>query len=98
MSGHTPGPWLGGCGPDGKPLIFQNALWEGIESVPEWKANARLMDAAPDLLVAAKRTVAAFEDANTIRGKDDDYIYDTLGSMQAAAYFAARDALDKVRL
>jgi hypothetical protein len=69
-----------------------------LRSEAETEANAKLIAAAPELLYAAKATVAAFEDSHDVLGRDNDWIYDELGSMQATAYFAARAAIAKAQM
>ena len=59
MNSHTPGPWKNGRSPDGKSVIFQVAPQPAIEFYvepvnEEWRANMRLLDAAPDMLNALK--------------------------------------------
>jgi hypothetical protein len=59
-------------------------------------ANARLIAAAPDLLESARKTEAALaEHFNLPDDFDDDYAYDEMGSVLAAAYFSARDVIAK---
>ena len=52
---HTMGPWKNGLDRDGKPIIFQHAsqFTPPDEICPEFIANLRLLDAAPDLLALA---------------------------------------------
>lgn len=63
---HTPGPWsVGKCGgniyaADGKTIVcyvYENTELRGAEA----EANARLIAAAPELLVALKALVKAVE-------------------------------------
>jgi hypothetical protein len=60
MSKHTPGPWRADqrCieGPDGNIALLNLARGEGVT-----RANARLIAAAPDLLVMLQGFVAAME-------------------------------------
>lgn len=69
MSGHTPGPWiwadgykgLFGAGPNNEVICY--ATYEGMwipEYVPEAKANAKLIAAAPDLFAVAQEVMDAF--------------------------------------
>ena len=62
----------------------------------EARANAQLIAAAPDLKAAAHETISALHEEYPIFAEsDDDYIYDTLGSSLAVAYFSARAAIAK---
>lgn len=66
------------------------------KEVAEAKANANLIAAAPDLLDAANKTVDGLAEEYLITAEcDDDWIYDTLGSVLAGAYFSARAAIAK---
>ena len=57
-------------------------------------ANARLIVAAPDLLEAAKNTVSGLAEEYLIAAdRDDEWIYDTLGSVVSGIYFSARAAI-----
>lgn len=106
---HTPAPWAIVPQTNGTSLIAREYATgkqmnpKGLrlvaftmtrgDSLAEDEANARLISAAPDLLAAAHETVSAIEDEHRIHGRDDDYIYDTLGSGLSAAYFSARAAI-----
>lgn len=74
---HTPGPWEWDCGlvpPDG-PGRYADIYKDGgdliiaqfNDLIPEGKANARLIAAAPDLLEACEALCAAFGDPLTRR-------------------------------
>ena len=68
MSKHTPGPWAH-INPDGytvrHPQVYSdtgpvcNATWLGDGRINELRANARLIAAAPEMLVALQEIVAA---------------------------------------
>ena len=102
-SGHTPGPWFisRSCmgvhkyveARIGGGMIQEVACCGPTEKHEQSDANARLIAAAPDLLEASRLFVKAV-DAD-YPSQSDDCIYDSLGSVYAAAYFAARQALSK---
>lgn len=50
---------------------------------------------SPELLNAAIETMQAMSAAFGLGGRDDDYIYDELGSDLAGCYFALRAAIAK---
>lgn len=60
---HTPGPWMAKRAPDGPIDIFDSrgrdvvTLYGGGVESESKEANARLIAAAPDMLVALKRLV-----------------------------------------
>lgn len=104
MSAHTPGPWSGrpshdpvllqGCEEAGLSIAF--ACGGGDPRRAEFIANARLIAAAPELLEAATRIMAAMRSVFTFSDMaDDEWIYDELGSDLAGAYFDARAAIAK---
>lgn len=59
MSAHTPGPWRCAGGMDMGYAVVEDATHTQITGVLDINANARLIAAAPDLLAAAERGVAA---------------------------------------
>lgn len=102
---HTPGPWRV-VGPyiacDAERVVAKfcdnndsGPVWVGTPA--EWAvaANGKLLAAAPDLLAACRLMVSATASDWKLEGKDDEYIYDTIGSSAAAGYFAARAAIAK---
>lgn len=73
MSKHTPGPWTFGhwgndfwIGPDKSGLTGKVAkvFWGMGEAVAEGRAHARLIAAAPDMLLALKAVVASVDKNN----------------------------------
>ena len=82
MSEHTPGPWMvvdahnmtqisavsqsSSASGDGRKGIAD--LFDSRDGIPEWRANARLIAAAPDMLAELKRLidVVGDEDASCI--------------------------------
>ena len=65
MSEHTPGPWkvidacnltqvAAGSRDDGTVKGIAD-LFDSNDGIPEWRSNARLIAAAPDLLAALKQ-------------------------------------------
>lgn len=84
------------CGWDEMRPIIQGERLHPSEALARLIAErdeARL--ARDEARIAAAATVKAF--ADQVRDRDDDYIYDTLGSMQSDAYFKARAVIDKAR-
>ncbi len=74
---HTPGPWMApDPSEDSQGCIFTEATLLTIATVatyrPEWKANARLIAAAPELLSALKRYVENDTGATDIDGLNKD--------------------------
>ena len=74
MAGHTPGPWLQAKtqprhvivdGPDGRPkkLIAGVASESAVFTDAEWRANARLIAAAPELLSVLELVASCPEEA-----------------------------------
>jgi hypothetical protein len=108
MSGHTPGPWA--LNTDG-PFAYLNGNpnaacpWFKFASVVvrvndepclEGEANARLIAAAPDSHEANRMFVRAVYVAHNIPSDaSDEFIYDTIGTAMADAFFAARAAIAK---
>lgn len=76
MSKHTPGPWeLGASGrvftrEDG--LLTDICQVHGQDVERRWIPNAKLISAAPDLLEACRKMMAAWESAIDI--EEDDAI------------------------
>ena len=64
MSAHTPGPWGHGVNPRhilaGDDEVAR-AIALGTHRLEEAKANAALIAAAPDLLAACEKALAAFD-------------------------------------
>lgn len=104
MSEHTKGPWAAQDGLSaGREVIAigaTNKLKRRVASCggPDRDANALLIAAAPDLLEAARSTLNAIDDEGKLTGRDDEYIYDCLGSAMSGAYFSARAAIAKATL
>jgi hypothetical protein len=70
MTQHTPGPWYVGLRED-QTIFTQNLRVASVECPrKEWKANARLIAAAPDMLAALQAIAASSteEDAETALG------------------------------
>ena len=70
MTQHTPGPWYVGLRED-QTIFTQNLRVASVECPrKEWKANARLIAAAPDMLAALQAIAATSteEDAETALG------------------------------
>lgn len=63
----------------------------------EVEANSRLLWASPDLLSAAIETMQTMENIWRTKGRDDEYIYDEMGSDLAASYFVLRAAIAKAQ-
>lgn len=68
-----------------------------VATVHSGLANAHLIAAAPDLYSVAANVVSVLERDFRLSGRDDDYIYDELGSSLSSLYFAARSAAAKAR-
>jgi len=58
MSGHTPGPWATDQSGDIYEVATNRGIGEAWHSEEIWKANARLIAAAPELLEALQWMVA----------------------------------------
>lgn len=58
---HTPGPWSFDEGGDDHVKVGGTRLASPCAVHPEWKANARLIAAAPDLLEALSRAADEFD-------------------------------------
>lgn len=101
MSKHTPGPWTSrpnSCCvtlPDGGVLVALTYGYCKGSGEDEDYATARLIAAAPDLLGAAIETMQTMGNVWGIDGRDDEYIYDEMGSDLSASYFALRAAIAK---
>lgn len=99
---HTPGPWKAVKAAHGPIDIFDQrgrdvvTVYGGGVEAESKSANANLIAAAPDLLDAANKTVDGLAEEYLIIAEcDDDWIYDTLGSVLAGAYFSSRAAIAK---
>ena len=82
---HTPGPWNVGLRED--QTIFTENLRVATVECPrkEWKANARLIAAAPDMLAALKALHAAHR---AFSGSEDWGVYDDEARAAAEAAIA----------
>lgn len=77
MSGHTPGPWSATADGDIQPPSDDGNMGYWIAHVgdcgPNWKANARLIAAAPELLEQCRLFKRALEyQIRASRGAGDD--------------------------
>ena len=102
MGKHTPGPWTvepewkARCGGDVS-IVNRDAPgddWD-VCIIHSTEANARLIASAPCLLEAARMAIAAMESMWVTEDRDDDYIYDEMGSEMSSGYFALREAIAK---
>ena len=76
-SAHTPGPWhvdTYGTGDSGNLLVLQmpDAVICELDSLPEAAANARLIAAAPELLVCTDYLLHVCDDRLSILAEEDD--------------------------
>jgi hypothetical protein len=69
---HTPGPWKNGNDAAGKPLMFQRPDCWYVDPNPDWQANLKLVDAAPDLLALARQYAEECGDCAGTRVCPDD--------------------------
>jgi len=94
---HTPGPWHVGVR-QAEQIVYDENGWavanatvhHGESNIPESKANARLIAAAPDLLAALE---AIAEAASCGAGCHDDVMQDALqecGTLASAAIAKAK--------
>lgn len=100
---HTPGPWiwgngyrgLYGAGLENEVLCYET--YEGMWLSPgkHQKDNALLIEAAPDLLIVAKKAIEVLESEFGLEGREDEFVYDELGGELAMLYFKARNAIAK---
>jgi hypothetical protein len=85
MAQHTPGPWYVGLRED-QTIFTQNLRVASVECPrKEWKANARLIAAAPDML-------AALQDIMAESSRDDDD-HDVIATIQGIC----RDIIAKAK-
>lgn len=86
MSKHTPGPWtIGGSrdwsgwvvGPESTPPVA--TIGQGVE---EWRANGKLIAAAPELLEAVQRALAV--EASVTQGQERELRAGYLDLLRAA--------------
>ena len=106
----TPGPWIAASHPSsvaGWPVVAsEGRLVASVHWVhgnvlhqDEYRANARLIGAAPDLYARLKGFVRACNEEHKIpvSGRaDEGWIVDTLGHTVGGAYLAARETLEAV--
>ena len=93
MSVHTPGPWFGR--PHHDPVMISGSSEVGLEIAfscagagsrrEEYKANARLIAAAPELLEAGQRWIRAALDSNEGITADEKVALDAMVSAVAKA-------------
>lgn len=100
MSGEkfTPGPWYVEEDSGYFDIRAEGRVWpivgnEGCDEEP----NAHLIAAAPELYSVATNVVSVLDENFRLSGRDDDYIYDELGSSLSSLYFEARSAAAKAR-
>lgn len=99
---HKIGPFPGaGHRPEVHACVYADGVRIGIdEAMPaaqELLANARLLAAAPELLTAAIEAMAAMDSEWQTSSRDDDWIYDEMGSELASGYFSLRSAIAKAK-
>jgi hypothetical protein len=58
---YTPGPWTVICGVDGAVIHNGVTISSVCDGATAWKANSRLMAAAPELLEALEMALGAVE-------------------------------------
>jgi hypothetical protein len=58
---HTPGPWTVICGVDGAVIHNGVTISSVCDGATAWKANSRLIAAAPELLMALQMALPAVE-------------------------------------
>jgi hypothetical protein len=99
---HTDGPWIveADYGSPSKTLVYSAGgrnIADCMAGLPaEDEANARLIAAAPDSHEANRMFVRAVYVAHNIPSDaSDEFIYDTIGTAMADAFFAARAAIAK---
>lgn len=99
---HTPGPWTLeldsclSCREKGESEFIIHGPPGAYHGQFSHEPDARLIAAAPDLLAACNAVIKALNREHCIApDKDDDWIYDQLGSAQSTAYFTARAAIAK---
>lgn len=92
-SKHTPGPW---CYDKATEAVCAGLTPDSEYVIGRFEpASGPLAASAPDCYAANVAFMSAVIHEHDLFGKSDGYIYDTIGSALARAFFMARDAIAK---